>query len=175
MNPLARLAATVEEARPLDPAVEALRNVSRPLGEGVAADALGGEWLGHPVHPLLIVAPIGFLGAAEVLDTVGGLEGERPAEWLLGVGLLTMAPTVATGLSDWSRAGTRAQRVGLVHALVNITGGLLAWQSYRARRRGQQREGRRLLRVAMVLIGLGGYLGGHLTYVLGVRVGDTVG
>lgn len=172
MNPLAEAAATLEELRVLDPAVEALRAVASPLSGTTAAKALGGEWLGHPVHPLLITGPIGFLAAAAVLDTIGGVEGERPAEWLLGVGLLTMAPTVATGLSDWYRSGRRAQRVGVVHALANVTGGLLAWQSYRARRRGELRRGRRLLRLAMVCIGVGGFLGGHLTYVLGVRVGD---
>ncbi|CAN5397773.1 DUF2231 domain-containing protein [soil metagenome] len=172
MNPLAKVAADTEELRALDPAVAVVRTLTRPVSEGTAAAVLGGAWLGHPAHPLLVTGPIGLLGAAGVLDAVGGEEGQRPAEWLLGFGLLALAPSVATGMSDWSRAGQRAQRVGLVHAVVNLAGGTIAWQSYRARRRGELARGRRLLRVALAAIGVGGYLGGHLTYVLGVRVAD---
>ncbi|CAN5257402.1 MAG: DUF2231 domain-containing protein [Euzebyales bacterium] len=171
MNPLMRAAQRLETLDLLDPAIDPVRRVVQPLmGGGNAGDVLGGGWFGHPVHPLLIVVPIGFLSAAATLDAVGGRDGERPAEWLLGVGLLGMAPTVATGLSDWSRADRPAQRVGAVHALANVLGGLLAWRSYQTRRRGDAPRARRLLRLGLAAIGVGGYLGGHLTYALGVRV-----
>jgi len=39
-------------------------------------EALSGTWLGHPVHPLLIVVPMGSWISAVVLDWLGGKDAE---------------------------------------------------------------------------------------------------
>ena len=65
-------------------------------------EALSGTWLGHPVHPLLIVVPMGSWISAVVLDWLGGEDAETAADLLLGAGLAGAVPTVATGYGDWA-------------------------------------------------------------------------
>ncbi|HYH88283.1 MAG TPA: hypothetical protein VEX67_03550, partial [Solirubrobacteraceae bacterium] len=65
-------------------------------------EALSGTWLGHPVHPLLIVVPMGSWISAVLLDWLGGEDAETAADLLVGAGLAGAVPTVATGYADWA-------------------------------------------------------------------------
>src|SRR4051794_28456446 len=50
----------LEDARPLDPAVKAVRTViNKLLGPQAVRDVLHGVWFGHPLHPVLTDVPIG--------------------------------------------------------------------------------------------------------------------
>src|SRR3954451_4995861 len=64
-------------------------------------EALSGTWLGHPVHPLLIVLPLGSWTRAVLLDWLGARDGETAADLLVGAGIATAVSTVATGFLDW--------------------------------------------------------------------------
>ena len=80
---------------------------------------LRGDWLGHAVHPVLTDVVIGTWTSASVLDLLGGPDSTAAAQRLVGAGLLAVGPTAWTGWAEWSTAGPREKRVGLVHALTN--------------------------------------------------------
>jgi len=48
--------------------------VARLIRPGRIRDALHGVWLGHPLHPMLIQAPVGAWLSASILDFTGGDE-----------------------------------------------------------------------------------------------------
>ena len=75
--------------------------VSNAVPVGVPRDALSGTWLGHALHPLLTDVVIGSFISATLLDLLGGQDTGRASERLIEVGLVTAAPTVASGLTDW--------------------------------------------------------------------------
>ncbi len=153
----------LEAATALDPVV----SLVRPLAEALVAnparrDLLRGAWLGHAAHPPLTDVTLGFWTSAVVLDLLGGKAARPAARRLVGLGLLTVGPTAWTGWAEWSGLEQRDQRVGVVHAVTNATGAVCFFASWRARRRGQQARGAAIALAASGLLGLGGFLGGHL-------------
>jgi uncharacterized membrane protein len=153
----------LENATALDGPVRALRPKVRALfGSGTRGSVLRGEWLGHAVHPTLTDVTLGTWMSATVLDLVGGAQSSDAAQRLIGTGLLTAGPTAWTGWAEWSAAGSRDQRVGLVHAVTNgvVIGTYAA--SWLARRRGNHGRGVRLALAGAAISGVGAYLGGHL-------------
>ncbi|MCW2621928.1 MAG: Rieske (2Fe-2S) iron-sulfur domain protein [Frankiales bacterium] len=139
-----------------------------PLPPGPVKDLLSGTPVGHPVHPVLTVATAGLLVGSNVLDAVGEPAAARK---LLTAGLLTAPATVAAGWSDWSDTEGREKQVGVVHASSNALGLSLYAASWLARRRGGTGVG--LALAGSALLGVGGWLGGHLAYALGVGVDTT--
>jgi uncharacterized membrane protein len=168
---IVQLTLRLEETAALDGAVEAVEpTIRRVFGTGRRAAALRGEWLGHAIHPLLTDLVLGSWTSATVLDLCGGPESSAAARRLVGVGLLAVGPTAWTGWAEWSKAGRREQRVGLVHAVTNgVAIGLYA-ASWVARRRGRQGFGTCIALVGGAAVGLGGYLGSHLA--IGRKVGS---
>lgn len=170
---LTRLVRRLEAAEQLDPIVDALVDAAdRILPPGGIKDALHGRQLGHALHPMLVAAPIGLSVGATLLDLFGD-ERDRPAaRRLLGTALLTVAPTAASGVADWSSLGARRRpkRVGLVHASANVGATLAYLGSWLARRRGHHGVGTTLALVGGASLVVGGYLGGHLAYVEGIGV-----
>lgn len=148
--------------------------VSSAVGRAVAArpvkDILSGRWLGHPLHPLLTDIPIGAWTSAMVLDLLGGEGGREAADRLVAVGVLSALPTAAAGLSDWSDYLGEERRIGLVHAAGNLAAVALYALSFASRRRGHRRSGVALSVLGASCATVGGYLGGHLSYVRGVNV-----
>ena len=126
--------------------------------------ALAGDWLGHPLHPLLTDLAIGFWTSSWVLDLIGGRRGSRAATLLVGLGVASAAPTVASGLVDWRGMDERKQRVGVVHAAANATATALYAASFVQRCRGQRARGIATGMVAAGVATVGGYLGGHLAF-----------
>jgi uncharacterized membrane protein len=158
-----RWTAALEDATALDRPVTALQPVVQALfGSGTRGSLLRGDWLGHAVHPLLTDVVIGTWTSANLLDLVGGADARSSAQRLIGTGLLAAGPTAWTGWAEWSAAGPRAKRVGLVHAVTNgAVIGLYA-ASWTARRHGRHGSGVRLGLAGAALAGVGAYLGGHL-------------
>ena len=136
------------------------------------ADGLRGTWLRHALHPLLTDFPLGAWMSASLLDLFGGPEARRPAQRLVGFGLLAAVPTAAAGLAEWQETGGGARRVGVVHAGVNATALVFYGVSWLARRRGAQGVAVGLGVSGGVLATLGGYLGGHLTLVRKIGTAD---
>jgi nitrite reductase/ring-hydroxylating ferredoxin subunit len=87
--------------------------------------------------------------------------------------LAAVPVAAAAGLSDWSDLQGETQRVGLVHAAANVTASSLYLLSLRARRRGRRGTGAALGLLGLAAVGLGGFLGGHLSYRRGIGVDHT--
>jgi hypothetical protein len=153
----------LEEATTLDRPVHALEPPVRALfGTGTRASVLRGEWLGHAVHPLLTDVTLGTWTSASLLDLLGGPDSIASAQRLIGAGLLAAGPTAWAGWAEWSGAGPRDKRVGLVHAVANgVAIGVYA-ASWIARRQGRHGTGLRLALAGAAVSGVGAYLGGHL-------------
>ena len=78
---------------------------------------------GHPIHPMLIVFPLGLLATALGLDVAYAIT-ERQAlgiasYWNIAIGVVAGLLAAVFGLIDWLGipAGTRAKRIGLLHGL----------------------------------------------------------
>jgi uncharacterized membrane protein len=168
--------ADLEHDPRLDGPVRCLDTLVAPVRTGAAGDVLRGEWLGHALHPLLTDFPLGCWIGAGLLDLVGGRRSRPAAQRLVGLGLLAVPATAAAGAADWSASeDPRARRVGTVHAVGNAVGSLCYLRSWRHRRAGRQARG-----IAWGMAGGGfgwvtGYLGGHLTLVLGTGHGPRGG
>ena len=82
--------------------------------------------LGHPIHQMLIVFPLGLLGMAVIFDVVAfalsnGYWSEI-ALWMMVAGIATGLLAAPFGLIDWLAipSGTRAKRLGAIHGLGNV-------------------------------------------------------
>jgi uncharacterized membrane protein len=148
----------------LDRLVDPLRAVAeRLLADRRTDAALTGEWLGHPVHPVLTDLPIGFWTSSFVLDFTGP-RNNRASDVLVGLGLLSALPTMASGLADWRRRDRADQRVGVVHAASNTVAWVLYLLSLGHRARGNRLRGVVLGLAGATAATIGGYLGGHLAF-----------
>ena len=172
--PLDTLAERIEELRAIDPVSKRIATItSEAIRPGPLKDALSGTWIGHALHPALTDLVVGSWTSALILDLVGGERAEAAADTLVGVGILSALPTVATGLNDWADTTGREQRMGFVHGAGNVAALGIYALSYVARR-----SGRRGLGVALGMLGGGiasvtAYLGGHLVFDRAVGVNQT--
>lgn len=157
----------------LEPVSEQLQNsLTTLVDEGgrpaqAVKDFLHGTWFGHPLHPALIVLPLGAWTTAPFLDLVGADEG---ADAAIGLGILASLPTAAAGMADWSHTAGKARRVGLAHGLLNTAALGCYVGSYAARRAGSRGLGIGLSTLGLGLGALSAYLGGEIAYDLGQGV-----
>ena len=169
MNPIGRPPSIVrwtlglEEATALDGPVQTLEpHIRAWFGSGTRGSVLRGDWLGHALHPVLTDVVIGTWTSASVLDLFGGKDSSAAAQRLVGTGLVAVGPTAWSGWAEWSLAGPREKRVGLVHAVTNGLAIGIYTASWVARVRGRHGAGARLALAGATVAGVGGYLGGHL-------------
>jgi nitrite reductase/ring-hydroxylating ferredoxin subunit/uncharacterized membrane protein len=161
----------IERLSVLDPVADRLADWTAPLFRNrTVVDVSSGTPLGHPLHPLLVTIPIGSYSAAFVFD---GLKNPGAADTMIGLGVLSTIPTAFTGLSDWRDTSGSERRVGLVHAVSNSAALALFTASWLVRRSGNRPLGVGLSVAGMSFVSLGGWLGGHLIYALGVGVDTT--
>lgn len=165
-----RLAASPGLGRIADLLDKAVRPVLAPAP---VRTALSGSWLGHRLHPAVMLAPAAAFLSAAVLDRGDDPAGQQAADRLLRLGLVAVGPTAAAGFSDWLHAGDKARRVGVVHASSNVVATGLALAAVRARAAGRPGVARGCIRWAALALGIGGYLGGHMSYVYGTGVSRT--
>jgi hypothetical protein len=160
---IVRWTVRLEDSSALDRPVRAMEPTVRNwFGSGVRGSVLRGDWLGHAVHPLLTDLALGTWTSASLLDLFGGPGSPPAAQQLIGTGLLAAGPTAWTGWAEWSAAGSRDKRVGLVHAVTNGVAISIYAASWLARRGGRHRTGARLALAGAAVSAVGGYLGGHL-------------
>ncbi len=135
--------------------------------------------LGHPIHPMLIVFPLGLLAAAVVFDLVALSTSD--SSWfgvsfrMIAAGILGGLLAAVFGFIDWWAipSNTRAKRIGLWHGLGNVIVVLLFAASWFFRRPAPTApsSGALTLSYIAVLLALGtGWLGGELVDRLGVGV-----
>src|SRR4051794_33704816 len=127
--------------------------------------------LGHPIHPMLIVFPLGLLATAVVFDIVGLSSGEAAwfdrSFWMIAAGIIGGLLAAVFGLIDWLAisAGTRAKAIGLWHGVGNVVVVLLFGVSWYLRRGTPNVPGTPALALSFlgVLLSLvTGWLGGEL-------------
>lgn len=169
------LVGRIERSTALDPVADKLvATLSKPLYASTAVrNALSGTAAGHPLHPVLVVVPLGSWLGASYLDLTGGEQGRAAATKLVGLGVAAAIPAALSGTSDWVDTALAERRVGFVHAVGNeLALGLYAG-SWFARRRHRHGLGAALAAVGAVTLGVTGWLGGHLSYARGVGVDTT--
>ena len=137
---------------------------------------------GHPLHPPLTDATIGaytFATVAAVLSKLGVAEhGFAHAWWLaLVIGLVTTVLTALTGLLDWLSItwGSELWKTATTHMVAMLTATvfflLAAIFGHGGYADAAVTSGAFVLTlVGFVLLTAGGWLGGAITYVHGMRV-----
>jgi nitrite reductase/ring-hydroxylating ferredoxin subunit/uncharacterized membrane protein len=159
----------------LDPAGEWLSTkISALTSAGSVKSVLSGTWLGHPLHPLLTDVPIGALVTATVVDTFCGEDGAAASDALTVVGLLAVAPTIASGLSDWADTVGPERRLGMIHGLANVGAATLYLAALLNRRTGNRAAARLFSAAGLGALSAGGYIGGHLVFARGLGVDHNV-
>jgi uncharacterized membrane protein len=140
------------------------------------------QFLGHPVHQILVELPVGAFVFAVTCDTLHSVTRRRafvPAARLaLDFGLITATAAAPFGLVDWLAipSGTRAKRVGLAHAMGNLVMlGLFA--SARKLRGGSRALGpsKWIAATGLGVASVTAWLGGELINRHGVGVHDQLG
>ena len=82
--------------------------------------------LGHPIHQMLIVFPLGLLAMALVFDIIHLATGvalwATVSYWMIAAGIIGGLVAAPFGLIDWLAipAGTRAKRIGAWHGGGNL-------------------------------------------------------
>jgi uncharacterized membrane protein len=137
--------------------------------------------LGHPVHQMLIVFPVGLLVTAFIFDLIGLLTGGpvwwQIAYWLIPAGVIGGLTAAIFGFLDWRGipSGTRASRVGLWHGLGNVVVVVffaLSWWSRGEPLRHPETAALLLSLLGTALLFVTGWLGGELFVRLGVGVDE---
>lgn len=141
--------------------------------------------LGHPIHPMLIVYPLGLLSSAVVFDVLYVITGNTDlatvAFWALIAGLIGGLAAAVFGLIDWLAIpkDTRARRIGAFHGGGNLVVVVLFGLSLIARW-STPAYLPDVLPLLLALLGGGlalvtAWLGGELVYRLRVAVDDDAG
>jgi uncharacterized membrane protein len=139
--------------------------------------------LGHPIHPMLVVFPLGLFITAVVFDIAYLTTTTHPAFasvsfWNVSAGIVGGLLAAVFGLVDWLAIpnGTRAKRIGLLHGVGNvIVVGLFAlswWLRWNVIGHAPSTLAIGLAICAIALGAVTGWLGGELVDRLGVGVDD---
>jgi uncharacterized membrane protein len=137
---------------------------------------------GHPVHPMLIVLPLGLFVAAIVFDAIYLSRGFSTVRtvgfWNIAGGIIGGLVAAIFGLIDWLAIPprTRAKYIGIWHAISNVAAIVVFAIVFftRYNRPGfATTPGLFIVEIcALVLALIGGWLGGELVDRLGVGVDD---
>ena len=139
------------------------------------------KFLGHPVHQMLIVFPLGLLATGVIFDLIalggGGETMAVVAYWMIAAGIVGGALAAPFGWVDWLAIprGTRAKSVGLWHGGGNVIVLALFIASWLLRRDMPERPDAMALILSFAGAGLAlltGWLGGELVDRLGIGVDD---
>ena len=137
------------------------------------------KFLGHPIHQMMVVFPLGLLTTSVVFDIIYLItEQGRWADiayWIIAAGLVGGVLAAIFGLVDWLAipANTRAKAIGLYHAIGNAIVLVLFAISWWLRSPKSNRP--ELLAIILsfmgvALAGVTAWLGGELVVRLGVGV-----
>jgi uncharacterized membrane protein len=137
---------------------------------------------GHPLHPPFTDAVIGMFTLAAGLAVIGYAGGIKDAAgkgaWLRLIGgLIVAVPAATTGFADWVTItwGTKRWRAATWHLAVMVSAVTLfafaAWLQYDGYKHGHVTTGGLVLTLAgFAVLTLGGWLGGSIVFVHGMRV-----
>lgn len=137
------------------------------------------KMFGHPIHPMLVVFPLGLLTTSFLFDVIGLLTSDsslaRTAFYMIGVGVIAGILAGIFGLIDWLMipVRTRAKGIGLWHGLGNLVVLGFFGASWLMRRDAPETPEAAALILSLVgvaLVTVTGWLGGELVDRLGVGV-----
>ena len=137
--------------------------------------------LGHPIHQMLVVFPLGLLAMAVIFDVLAivlanGYWSEI-GYWMIAAGVVTGLLAAPFGFIDWFAipSGTRAKRIGAVHGLGNVIVVVMFGLSWLLRGDAPRSPDMLALVLSFAAGGLAlftGWLGGELVDRLSVGVDD---
>ena len=139
------------------------------------------KFAGHPVHPMLIVFPLGLLATAVIFDIIYLVSGTArwtlAAYYMIGAGVLGGLSAALFGWLDWLGipGATRAKRVGLWHGVGNVVVLALFGLSWALRRVSPDTPPTGAIvagLIGLVLTAITAWLGGELVDRLGVGVDE---
>jgi uncharacterized membrane protein len=137
---------------------------------------------GHPVHPPLTDATIGtytFATVAGLAEVTGITQNSGAYGWWIALifGLIVTVPTALTGLLDWLSMewGSELWKTATTHMIAMLSAtvcfALAAIFGHSAYSHGNVSGGAYTLTViGFLLMTLGGWLGGTIVFVYGMRV-----
>lgn len=138
--------------------------------------------LGHPIHPMLIVLPLGLLIMAVVCDLIYLVTDRQMfatvAYWNIAGGIVSGLLAAVFGAIDWLAipSGTRAKAIGLYHGVANVIVvvlfGLSLWMRTDNVAYIPDTMAFAIGVVGLLLGAVSGWLGGELVDRLGVGVDD---
>jgi uncharacterized membrane protein len=137
------------------------------------------RFLGHPIHPMLIVFPLGLLATAVAFDIVALVQANSSwfaiSYWMIASGIIGGLLAAVFGLIDWIGipSGTRAKTIGLLHGGTMVVVVLLfigSWFMRGSAANVPSNGALTLSFIAVVLALVGGWLGGELVDRLGIGV-----
>lgn len=132
----------------------------------------------HPIHPMLVVLPLGLWIAALAFDIVHIVTGNplwrALAFWNIGAGILGALLAAVPGFVDYLGLQGRARRIATFHMLLNLGAvALFAVNWYiRTRVPGDSWWPPALSIVGVAGVLISGWLGGELVYVERVGVAE---
>lgn len=136
--------------------------------------------LGHPLHPMLVVYPLGLLSTAVIFDILYKIFNNNTfpvaSYWMITAGIIGGLLAAVIGFMEWLSVpnDSRAKSIGLYHGLGNFVIVLLFAGSWWLRTNVQDHMPSTaafvlsLLGFLMALVT--GWLGGELVYRLGIGV-----
>ena len=130
--------------------------------------------LGHPIHPMLIVFPLGLLTASVIFDIIDRFRDSgswsETTSTTMAAGLIGGLLAAPFGLRDWLAlpGGTRAKQIGLWHAAANVTALVLFFISWLLRRDDPTTAALIFGLAGLAVATVGAWFGGELIDRLGV-------
>ncbi len=162
-----------DSAPALDDVATAIKAAIAPVVGDAAPrglrDALLGSWIGHPLHPIIVTLPLGAWTLTSIFDLLGE---ERAADLCLRAGVVAAGSAALSGLAQWNEVTERERprRIGVMHSSLNTVATSLYIGSWVLRSSGRRGAGIATAVAGLTVVSLSGWLGGHLSYTLGVGV-----
>lgn len=166
----------------LEPVAEAVQRTVGAFYEALGApgrtvkDALHGTTvLGHPLHPALTDVPVGAWTIGVLADWLFVATGRVPpvaGDLALAAGLAVAVAAAVTGYTDFHETAGYERRMAVVHGLVMTLVVLLETVSLvvRLAAPGARIAAIVISTIAWLIVTLGAYIGGHLTFGIGSAV-----
>ena len=137
--------------------------------------------LGHPIHQMLIVFPLGLLGGSVVFDVLAMVTGSTgltaASYYMIAAGVISGLLAAPFGFVDWLGIpkATRARSIGAIHGLGNVIVVVLFGASWLLRMPDPLAPSGAALGLSFagfLLALVTGWLGGELVDRLGVGVDE---
>lgn len=157
----------------LDKSASSLHGLVKPLlgedGPAGVKDFLYGTWLGHPLHPMMTDVSLSGWTMSMAFDLLGE---EKASDIALRIGTLSAVGTAVTGAAQWFdlQEMEEPRRLGALHAALNSTALGFYIASVVLRQQDKRTAGLATAWTGHTISLTSAWIGGHLSYVLGIGV-----